>query len=65
MELRDSIERRLVGRSRAIREIREQIKKISQYDYPVLITGETGVGKSLVAELIHGLSSRRQKSLLV
>jgi len=60
MELRgkDSIERRLLGKSQAIREIRQQIKKISQYDYPVLITGETGVGKSLVAELIHELSPR-------
>ena len=64
MELRNSIEQRLVGRSRAIREIREQIKKISQYDYPVLITGETGVGKSLVAELIHGLSSRASKKFI-
>jgi len=61
MELRNSIEQRLVGKSQPIRE---QIKKISQFDYPVLITGETGVGKSLVAELIHGLSSRASKKFI-
>jgi len=49
MELRNSIERRLVGRSRAIREIREQISRAALYDYPVLITGESGVGKSLAS----------------
>jgi len=64
MELRNSIERRLLGRSQAIKEIREQIKKISQYDYPVLIAGETGVGKSLVAELIHELSPRASKEFI-
>jgi len=34
------------------------------YDYPALITGESGVGKSLVAELIHGLSFRASKKLI-
>lgn len=58
MEFCSSIEGRLVGESQAIREIREKIRRLAGYDYPVLITGETGVGKSLVAELIHELSPR-------
>jgi len=64
MELRNSIEGRLLGRSRAVREIREQINRAALYDYPVLITGESGVGKSLAAELIHRLSSRASKKLI-
>ncbi|MDI6699409.1 MAG: sigma-54 dependent transcriptional regulator [Candidatus Saccharicenans sp.] len=64
MELRNSIERRLLGRSQAIREIREQIRKIAPFDMPALITSETGVGKSLVAELIHKLSPRASKEFI-
>lgn len=64
MELRDSIEQRLLGKSQAIKEIREQIRKIAPCDMPVLITGETGVGKSLVAELIHELSPRASKEFI-
>jgi len=55
---------RLVGQSAAIRDLREKVKKAARYDYPVLITGETGVGKTLVAELIHELSERREKKFL-
>ncbi len=64
MELRNSIERRLLGKSRAIKEIREQIQKIAPTNYPVLITGETGVGKTLAAELIHELSPRASKEFI-
>ena len=64
MELRNSIERRLLGKSRAIKEIREQIQKIAPTNYPVLISGETGVGKTLAAELIHELSPRASKEFI-
>lgn len=40
----------LVGNSYSIREIREQIDDISDYNINVLILGETGVGKELVAK---------------
>jgi len=48
----------LVGESPAIMEVKEIIKKIAPVDSSVLITGESGVGKELVARAIHLLSGR-------
>ncbi|MFQ6084416.1 MAG: sigma-54 interaction domain-containing protein [Methanosarcinales archaeon] len=53
--------KKLIGESKAIREIKAFIKKVAQVDHPVLILGETGVGKTLIAWLIHSLSKRRDK----
>lgn len=64
MGLRNSIGRRLLGESQAIRKIREQIPKYATCDLPLLITGETGVGKSLVAELIHQSGPRASKEFV-
>ena len=50
---------RMVGTSPGMCLTREQIHKVAATDTNVLITGETGTGKELVAELIHH-SSRRQ-----
>jgi DNA-binding NtrC family response regulator len=44
----------LVGRSPAIQAIRRKIPRLAQRDTPVLISGETGTGKRLVARAIHG-----------
>ncbi len=49
----------LVGRSVAMRRIFAQLAKIAPYDLSVLITGETGTGKELVAQAIHQASARR------
>jgi DNA-binding NtrC family response regulator len=51
----------MVGESEAIRQVREYIPRVAQSDVTVLITGETGVGKELVAELIHESSARRSR----
>lgn len=55
---------RLIGRSVAMTEVRRQIAKIAATECNVLITGETGTGKELAAELIHA-NSRRQGSRFV
>ena len=54
-------EGRLVGASPEMCLTREQIHKVSATDTNVLITGETGTGKELVAELIHQNSRRRDR----
>jgi two-component system response regulator PilR (NtrC family) len=51
----------IVGKSKVIERLKEQIKKIAPYDVNVLILGESGTGKELVARTIHELSPRRNK----
>ena len=49
---------RIVGSSQSIRKIRALASKYAQTNSNVLITGDTGTGKELVAKLIHGASRR-------
>jgi transcriptional regulator with PAS, ATPase and Fis domain len=49
---------RLVGKSPLLNEIKEEIARVSRSDAKVLITGESGAGKELVAEALHQASSR-------
>ncbi len=49
----------LIGESRAVRELKEKIKTLAKTDSTVLIYGESGSGKELVARSIHQLSQRR------
>ena len=50
----------IVGQSRALRAILKQVETVAPTDSTVLIYGETGTGKELLARAIHDLSSRRQ-----
>lgn len=50
----------LVGSSRAVRELRRTIRRFAASDLPVLICGESGTGKDLVARGIHSLSGRSE-----
>ncbi len=52
---------RIVGQSGKIQSLRETINQVSQLDCNVLIQGETGTGKELVARTIHELSPRAGK----
>lgn len=51
----------VVGRSRPMREVFRLIERVADSDSTVLINGETGTGKGLVAKAIHTSSYRREK----
>ncbi|HUI70745.1 MAG TPA: sigma-54 dependent transcriptional regulator [Spirochaetia bacterium] len=48
----------MIGRSRAMQEVYAQVEAAARSDAPVLLLGETGVGKELVARAIHAQSHR-------
>ncbi len=50
--------KQLVAESRIMRELLETVNKVAQSDFPVLITGESGAGKELIAARIHRESKR-------
>lgn len=54
----------LIGNSPLIWTVREEIKYAARCDAKVLVTGESGVGKEIVARLIHAASERRHNSLV-
>lgn len=54
----------MVAQSPAMQRILELIVRVSQVDSTVLITGQSGVGKEVVAKKIHSLSKRKDKSLI-
>lgn len=56
---RQSLEQRIIGRSPAIQALRELIANVADTAANVLIEGETGTGKELVARCLHDYSRRR------
>lgn len=54
----------LIGCSAPIEHLRREIELVAQSDFTVLILGETGVGKELVARAIHSASPRRGRPLI-
>ena len=67
-ELREQLDERELegpmGTSQAMAELREQINRVAPLDTWVLITGENGTGKELVARAVHNASRRSQKPLV-
>ncbi len=49
---------KIIGESRALRDVLDTVKRIARTNAPVLITGESGTGKELIAEAIHNESLR-------
>lgn len=59
-----SSEEKIIGKSSAIQKILETISKVAKTDARILITGENGTGKELVAQEIHKQSNRSHKELI-
>ncbi|NUU38162.1 sigma-54-dependent Fis family transcriptional regulator [Pseudomonas sp. C2B4] len=55
----------LIGKSRAMREVHSLISKVLHSPYTVLLRGETGTGKEVVAQAIHDCGPRRSKAFVV
>jgi predicted ATPase/GAF domain-containing protein len=54
----------IVGNSPALLELLRQVERIAQADTTVLIAGETGTGKELIARALHDRSTRRKRPLV-
>ena len=52
----------IVGRSPALQKVLQQVMIVAPTDSTVLLHGETGTGKELIARAIHNLSSRRERA---
>jgi len=55
---------RIIGKSTAIRKVREQVRAVASSHGTVLITGESGVGKEVIAHAVHDLSPRNESAYL-
>ena len=55
---------RLLGRSAAMRQVREQVLRVAPTGVTVLVTGESGSGKELAASVLHELSPRHARPFL-
>src|SRR5882724_11616368 len=67
--LREEIERssmfeEIVGSSEGLRQVLAQVSKVAPTDSTVLILGETGTGKELIARAIHNLSRRSTRAFI-
>ena len=64
---RDSVQERfgIVGSSAALRHVIDQMRLVARTDVNVLVQGESGVGKEVIAKAIHEMSARRHKSLII
>jgi formate hydrogenlyase transcriptional activator len=54
----------IVGRSAALRDVLQQVERVAPTDSTVLLLGETGTGKELIARAIHNRSSRKNQTLV-
>ena len=63
-QLQTRLEQPMIGASQAFRDLLRQIELVAGADTTVLIQGESGVGKELVAQSIHMLSPRASKNIV-
>ncbi|MFN3955484.1 MAG: sigma-54-dependent transcriptional regulator [Pararhodobacter sp.] len=60
----DDLEQRLIGRSQLMIDLRRRLRTIGPSETDVLITGETGTGKEVIARAIHDLSGRAKRPFI-
>ncbi|MBP5252004.1 MAG: sigma-54-dependent Fis family transcriptional regulator [Treponema sp.] len=60
----NSVFKGMIGKSASMMKIQETIRKVADSKASILITGESGVGKELVARALHDLSSRKDKQMI-
>jgi transcriptional regulator with GAF, ATPase, and Fis domain len=61
--IRDDVE--IIGQSPPFLDVMKRVREYARTDFPVLITGESGTGKDLIATALHCLSSRKDKPFVV
>ena len=54
----------IIGQSASLKKILQQVATVAPTDSAVLLCGETGTGKELIARAIHSLSNRRERTLV-
>ncbi len=65
--VRDAMDRRgsiLIGVSETMNKLRREIDLVARSEFPVLVTGETGVGKEVVLRMLHSNSPRSEEALV-
>lgn len=55
----------IIGRSDAIRQVIDRVRQVARTEITILVQGESGVGKELIAQALHQLSDRRHKTLQI
>ena len=56
---------RIIGKSRALKKVLSEAERVAGADTPVLLLGETGTGKELLAQTIHELSARKDRPMVI
>lgn len=64
LKVRGKVENVLIGNSAAVNTVRQMIEKVAPTNSRVLITGEEGTGKEVVARLLHAKSHRRNSNFV-
>ncbi len=61
---RESITEKIIGENTGLKTVMERVRLVATSDIPVLILGETGTGKELIARVIHNLSPRAEGPII-